>query len=646
MKGSLVLGLVLSVLLLSLPVCSAAPTVTFYPVDKLVSANSSFILRADPNTLARPIRITWSVIGGGERAVGSFPLVDGSGVCYFSNTDENSTCGPSPFVSAGEQQLYVNVITPSGTVNATKTLNVSGIQIPMNLIDVVDNTIYLRVGGEMGSDYTLSYQIFNGDLDLVVSERPLTYDPVGGRHVANHTFSDTGVYYVFLRAEKGGNSGSNVYRVYLPSSDYVNIGSEQDTYWLGENVVISGDASQPVSGEMRFPNGTKISNFVPTMDPDGSFSRTITSESSWPEGNYTVRVNTPVEKTVSFILKDLLEVVPSSVSDRINRSDDYGKTLTIQNLRDVTVNLSYTTTGDIRSSHVSLSNSSLGHKDTCRLEIDIPDVQKNMEGSVRLITSDIELTIPVEVLVEEKKEECPPCDCPSAGEGGVLSVVTSDGGKMISLESVENSEITRTIKIRNTGSSGISSLSFSAGGELSFIESDINLDFSGVTVGAGDTEEVELTIAPYSSGTYYGPLTISGGGGSDSVYLHLSIYQDMYSDIQNSMDKLSGMRSSLPSGLYTVIGTYLDDADSSYTLENYQEAKNSLDKANVLMGTAETVNLSSGGGFDPTLLIVVVIIIVIAVVAFFFLKKMRSAPSEEEYGEDEFGGEDETFEEF
>ncbi len=642
MRGLLVLGLVLALLLIPVSALALEPSITVMPVDKLVSANSSFILRVNPNTLQKPIRVTWSVIGGGERGVGSFPLVDGVGLCYFSNVDENATCGPSPFTVSGEQQLYVNVITPSGIVNATKTLNISDIYVPLNHITVVDNMIYIRVGGDIDKDYTVTYHVYTGELDYV-AQRSLAYDPIEDKHVGNYTFPEAGVYYVFIQAVKGSSSGSNVYRVYLPSSDYVNMEPGKGVYWLGETVEISGQASQPVSGEVLFPNKSKAMNFIPSVDAGGSFTKTFNSLSGWPEGNYSVHVTSPVEKSIYFLLQDLIEITPSSVSDLVNKSSSYRKTLAVRNLRDVTLNISLLTTGDIKSSHVSLSKSHLAPQETGSIMINISSVDKNMEGTLRVLTEGIELAVPVEVLTKEKSAECP--ECPECkGGSSVLSVTTSSGAKMISIEMVENSEATETIKIKNTGSSSLSSFSFSAGGDLSYIESDMTMDLSGVSVSGGSSEEVDLVITPYSSGTYSGPLTISGGSESDSVYLHIIVYSDMYSEIQNAMDDLSQMKSSLSSSLYSTIQSYLDDADTSYTLENYQEAQAKLDKAKVLLSASGPVGPPGGdGGFDPTIIIIVVVVIIAGVGVFYFLKMRKAGGGE--YSDEEEGGE-ETFEDF
>ncbi|MBN2043177.1 MAG: hypothetical protein JW754_05225 [Candidatus Aenigmarchaeota archaeon] len=650
MRGLLVLGLVLTLLLISVSALALEPSITVMPIDKLVSANSSFILRVNPNTIQKPIRVTWSVIGGGERGLGSFPLVDGIGLCYFSNVDENATCGPSPFTKSGEQQLYINVITPTGIVNATKTLNISKIFVPLNHITVVDNVIYIRVGGDIDSGYTVTYHVYTGELDYV-AQRSLSYDPIEDKHMGNYTFPSAGVYYVFIQAVKGDSSGSNVYRVYLPSSDYVNMQSGKDVYWLGETVQISGDASQTVSGEILFPNKSKAMNFVPALDAGGSFTKTFSSLSSWPEGNYSVHVTSPVDKTIYFLLQDLIEITPSSVSDLVNKSSSYRKTLAVRNLRDVTLNLSLITTGDIKSSHVSLSKTHLASQETGSLMINVSSVDNNMEGTVRVITGGIELAIPVEILTEEKKPGCPECpECPEfTGGSSVLSVTNSLGSKMISIEMVENSEFTETIKIKNTGSSSLSSFSFSAGGDLSYIESDMSMELSGVSVAGGSSEEVDLAINPYSSGTYSGPLTITSGGNSDSVYIHIIVYPEMYSDIQNAQDDLRQMQSSLSSTLYSTIDSYLRDADSAYSLENYQEAQAKLDKANVLLSTARTVGLSpggGGGGFDPTIIIIIVIVIIAGVGIFYFLKMRKAGGGYS--GEDgyEEGGEEETFENF
>ena len=82
------------------------PGVELRPTDPaVISKGSSFVLIVDPKTYERPIRITWSVYDTGSEGIGSFPIINGKGVCYFSDDDENATCGPSPFTKAGPTEL-------------------------------------------------------------------------------------------------------------------------------------------------------------------------------------------------------------------------------------------------------------------------------------------------------------------------------------------------------------------------------------------------------------------------------------------------------------------------------------------------------------------------------------------------------------
>ena len=68
-------------------------------IPERVTADAGFLAIADPAPLAdEVVRVEWWVDSEGSVAYyGLFPKIADQWVCYFSNTDTASTCGPSPF---------------------------------------------------------------------------------------------------------------------------------------------------------------------------------------------------------------------------------------------------------------------------------------------------------------------------------------------------------------------------------------------------------------------------------------------------------------------------------------------------------------------------------------------------------------------
>ncbi|MBM3303995.1 MAG: hypothetical protein FJY76_02770 [Candidatus Aenigmarchaeota archaeon] len=101
----------------------STPSVTFIP-DK-VSTNAAFIMIADPHAApGDSVIVTWGLNGPTTTETnrqGSFPRSGSRYVCYFSSTDNESTCGPAPFKTPS------SVPPRSFSVTAINQLNTTGV---------------------------------------------------------------------------------------------------------------------------------------------------------------------------------------------------------------------------------------------------------------------------------------------------------------------------------------------------------------------------------------------------------------------------------------------------------------------------------------------------------------------------------------
>jgi hypothetical protein len=141
------------------------PTVEFIPDQ--VSAESSFVMIGDPGSVGGSIRMTWIT-----DSYGSMPYMNDRYMCYFSDTDFESTCGPSPFrlatTTGFPYQLDIFSFDSEGNqANATKLVDVGGIKIvPQVEIDINTNKALIVVHTTPPSN-TLTYRVYDSNFNSV-----------------------------------------------------------------------------------------------------------------------------------------------------------------------------------------------------------------------------------------------------------------------------------------------------------------------------------------------------------------------------------------------------------------------------------------------------------------------------------------------
>jgi len=630
--GLLVLFLALA--LFSQDVLAVKPGVEFRPeTPDVISKDASFLIIVDPKTYERPMRITWSVYDTGSEGIGSFPIINGKGVCYFSSDDENATCGPSPFTEAGPTELYVYVITPDDVENQTVAMNISNIEIPMGGVYRKGNTVYMYFYVEQYDSFT--YKIYHDDFTFFANGVP-EYQGSHARYAANKTLNP-GVYYFAFYAEKDGVYGTNLARIDIPSGDYLTLKTSEESYWKGENALITGTTnSGEVSGTVYFPNGTRAMNFDITLAAD-NFSREFRIPLSWPEGKYNVTTSRPLVKSVTFSAADLIEITPKSVREKIDKSDDFEKSITLKNLGTGETNLSLVVTGDIGESDVTLGSGSLEGGASTTLSISVSNVQVNLAGRIRVSADpELELDIPVRIYVEEPVDECP--ECPA---GGVSSLEITP--KVWSQNCIKDETITQTLVLRNRGDSTVSQFTYDvddvySDNSLSDLKStgDLDLSLSGVSVGAGETGSAEISITPYNTGSYKGIVTVTSSGGDAYMFVSLECFEDMGSEISLLIDELDNLGLNPDSDVYSDIHYLLGNAQDAYDVGNYPELKSNLDKARAKIVTVQDLGGAVPGGMDLTIPIIIIVIVIVVAGLVYYFKFRRKGGGEFESAEEEF----------
>ncbi len=609
----------------SVRVSAQNPDVTILP--EVVSVDSSLLVKVDPKTGEKPIRITWSVYNTGSIGLGSFPIVDGKGLCYFSNDDGNATCGPSPFFLTGETEFYVYVVTTSKVTNTTVPLNVSSMKISTADVNRVDNTVYMYFYGK--KDW-FKYSIYKEDLGVYQSDRALVYNITEGRYKGSITLNP-GIYYFAFVANDSGGYGGALKRIEIPSGDFLMIQTNKNEYWTGEKIKITGTTnSDSVIGSVHYPDGTEAKELSIDVAGDQTFSYEFLSKSDWPEGEYEIKTSEPLVKSVKFSITEFFEVTPESVSESVNKSDSFSKSILLKNLRSNATNISFSTTGDMKNQYVTIDDTYLSPQETATISITITSVESDIEGGITIETPEgLELDIPVSITVVtgEEKLECP--------EAKILEI---DKDYLVwSQECVAGEEIYNQILILNNGDSAISDFvylvedTFTGDQSLESLDSYgyVDIEVYDLSIPSGESEYLDMKITPANAGKYQGLITIRGGGDSAFVFVDLNCFEDVTSDLDSLGERLYELNPS--EDVLEEISSDITYAQDAFSLGNYKLANEYYEKAKAKI---ETIEL---GGVQPqpmdltwVIIVVVVIIVVLVVVWFFKFKKPQISEYEEE----------------
>lgn len=144
----------LVVLTLIPSILAQEPNVYVYP--NYANVNTDMVIVVEPSIYDKPMRIVGCMIDGfgGPEYCFSFPIINRKGICYFSNEDENASCGPSPLVNIeGYPEIKVWVITKNDVYNTTKSISKGEID------GLEDRNLDIYINGST----VISYLYYNAD---------------------------------------------------------------------------------------------------------------------------------------------------------------------------------------------------------------------------------------------------------------------------------------------------------------------------------------------------------------------------------------------------------------------------------------------------------------------------------------------------
>ncbi len=193
----------------------STPSVTFIP-DK-ISTNGAFLAIADPH--AEPsdsVIVTWGTDVASQSEInskGSFPKSGGKYVCYFSNTDNESTCGPAPFKSTGGRHMLVQAVNQDNTTGIVDAnLSVGDIQMSPTVFTPDGRNISIRWPTSYNSN--LLYKVYyaaNYSEAGFAGAAPYIID---GYYIDIPT--GTGDYFISLKIDYQDRFGGTLLRYEIP----------------------------------------------------------------------------------------------------------------------------------------------------------------------------------------------------------------------------------------------------------------------------------------------------------------------------------------------------------------------------------------------------------------------------------------------
>ena len=280
----------LALILLSAPLAAAIspPTVTFIPED--ISANSSFILIADPHAASdESVSVKW-VVYGVENGYGSIPFTGSRFVCYFSDTDTQNTCGPNIFPGPSYGVPYEMQINASNQYEQTEStfLNVDVGGIPINSeISVSGGNVYIKAWAGAGISGTISYKVYDTAGLSVVQSGSLVPNYQTFGYTTNITLP-AGEYYIAFSAASATDFGGGGSRVVVGGGPGGITGVQADSIVYNPVLTTPG---QPFTIEtFKITNiGTgNLTGLSITLDSNISSYLTITPKKTTMEPNESV----------------------------------------------------------------------------------------------------------------------------------------------------------------------------------------------------------------------------------------------------------------------------------------------------------------------------------------------------------------------
>ncbi|MBN2101615.1 MAG: hypothetical protein JW716_01960 [Candidatus Aenigmarchaeota archaeon] len=640
MKGKVCLFCVLMVLFTfgSFAVAGALPepSITIFP--NALSPNSSFVMIVDPMTTLAPIRMGWAVYNpnmDGNYIMGQLPKDNGKGVCYFSNTDGNATCGPTPFMGTGKMEIDIFVTATNSQgfqeyINGSRIVELGDIIINGGpyLDENVKNKVLLTYYMTQSQADVITYSVYDKDMKTVsgLDNRAAIFNttPTPGFYAGLSL--PPGIYFISSVAQKGQDYGGKMDRIVVPAIDLLTLSCCANSFYFGEMVNFTGfTADDSVEIKVYYPNGTLLK--ARTVNIFGEeFEYSFLADPSWPEGDYNITAETDNllrYKTIS--MSQLVKATPSKIAKIISSGSDVSEAISLKNKGNNVAIVEYSAYGGVDETDVALDKTEIDPDDTATLSFNMKSVSSDVTGYILVKSGDKETKIPVEIKISGSQTGCPPCP-PAQIEGCgkfSLSPVSWSSNYIV------DEEAAVSLAISNDDNKTINGFSYEFIPDYSSENEDMSYSstspsFNSLSIDSGDSETVVFSFTPDYTGTYTGKLKISSSAGSAYIIVNLEVFNDVTEEIETEKENIKLYEDELAYEVYNELEKYVSNAESKVSLGDMEGARTELEKAKAVRSLLSNYgsslggsgsdcppcNCASGGG-DMTMIIVIVVIVIV-----------------------------------
>ncbi|MBU0953485.1 MAG: DUF1573 domain-containing protein [Nanoarchaeota archaeon] len=595
MRGVLLAVFLASILTMAGSAAAQTPQLTFIPQQ--FSANASFLVYAT-TSVQEPARLTYSVAGsyggGAAAATGSIPFDGDRFFCYFSHTDADATCGPSPFTIITTEfgpDTFFDMITlfqttddpgtetafqvATGSIRIVPTISISD----NGTVSVLASTLTI-IGNAGALVNGMTIEIYHENLTLVKVIAP-TFNQITGFWATNFQLKP-GKYYLSFFAPSQADPddfGGEVFPITVPGTEGTTCTSTAAVEGNLPLVVEPAVFDAVISANTPFTKkGFKITNLGGSTLP-----------------NISVTIPSAFASYLSISLGNSTTLAP-------NASMLYSVTiLSLQDAVSINAFINLTSNGTL--------------------------------------VGQIPVTIGT-ILLDSDTASCP-------GVAGEFTVTPSTWFA----QGVVGETLTKEFTIKNNADKAMEV-------KVTTSTSLTDATYEPLTVQAGKTDTLTVTLEPDTAKTYQGTLSIgdvAGVMGTQSIGVSLQVFDDVSSQLDGLQEDLDYFELSLSSttanqlaSVISDIQDLIDDAQNNIAIKQYgvaaetysiaQEKFNSLDAVSPYLGTVTPINGDTGEGLDLfTFVIPAVVVLVVLAVLMIFLKKRKSKVSKEEsILEDEF----------
>ncbi len=553
-------------------------------------------------------------------------------VCEFSGKVSNfyGNCGPTPFRNSGQYTLYYTGKDFYKEIEFNKTILVHSLGLASGVNVNAEGTVSITVDAPTNSNQVWM-SLFNAETGNVIQEfnrTNLVETEFPGRYLMVISSLGTGTYYASFGFRTGTlQAGGAVSKFEIKTKEIeLNVETDSDSYWLGEEAIISGQTKyDQVSASVRLPSGRTESLGTKSVS-NQHYSITFKLLNTYEEGDYVVTVTAGgASAQHSFRVDKVLHVSPGTLTFLItNKTGMLQKTVTVQNQGNTSVSLSASTEGITSYTSLTFDKTSIspGSSSILTVRVNPATLGSSLTGRV-IVTGNSIVSVPIDVNLNLAS---------GGGEGAVIEI---NPGFWETDDCMVGIPLTPSFTVQNTGTGDL-------GGFGNAMSSDLD-DITTVTLppsslASGSFGSIELEVTPDKE-DISGWVRISSGGGQDTIYISLDCTRDLSLELTTMQSDVEGLKTEfLDAGLsedaianvFYTLDAEISDAVSDLNSGEYSTGRASYQSAQTRYDTLVGLVSEIGAVGPPpdtswvTWVVVIVVLVLLAFVGFVLYNKFGS----------------------